>query len=419
MEKLSLANVEGKVIDNFQILEKFSNGAFSVVHFAHHVPTKTYCVAKIIDLSLQSADEVAGSLHEISVFMQVSHPNIVSLIRFSYVEPLLFFFMEYLPNGTLLKYVTSKKGLDEIEARKMFIQLFSALRHLHLTHFLAHRDIKLENILLDKNHQVKLIDFGLASTFYNSSFKQIVGTPGYMPPEVMAGSEYGEKCDVWSLGISLYCMLTSFLPFSIQSRNVKRLLAECETFRPPKAASPLCGDLLMKMLSPRPDNRPTLLQLQRHPWMTGLPPITGPIIPSPIQFYQVKNFAAISKFKRHSVKPDSTLLNTCEQQYGINKEVLEKELAEGLVNDNTTTYFAIQVPQKTQPNLPELKASINVTVKEAPQPQPSKEKCKTPRLIKKKEPQPMPKRLGRIKPSKSSPPPNVRLSVFQLRPYVI
>ena len=343
--------VEGRQIDEFKILEKWSGGAFSVVHIANHIPSKSYCVAKVINISKQSPDGVACSLKELSIFMQVSHPNIEKLYRFSFEYPLLIFFFEYLPNGTLRQYVAKKRGLDENEARKMFIQIFAALRYIHLHHFLVHRDIKLENLMLDKDNNVKLIDFGLSTTFYNNIVKGVVGTPGYMPPEVMTGSEYNEKCDVWSLGVSLFYMLTSFLPFTVQSHNIKLLLAEREKFLPPRFVSPQCADILMKMLNPKPDYRPSLIDLQKHPWLIGLPPITRAVIPNPIKLYSVKNYSAINKFKRNSVEADPAILEQVVEKFKIDKDKLIQDLKDGIVNNITTDYFIFNNPitEKPQP----------------------------------------------------------------------
>ena len=352
--EVTIHNIKGRIIDGFEILEKFAGGAFSSVHFARHIDTDSYCAVKIIDLGVQSDKAFHDIMREISVFMQVRHPNVCSLYRLSLVNKILLFFMEYVQHGTLLQYVNRTNGLKEIEANRIFRQLFSALLHVHVYHFVAHRDLKLENILLDKDNNVKLIDFGLAGTFYCNILRSFVGTPGYTPPEIVAGKEYGEECDIWSLGVCLYCMLVGQLPFTAQSHDYHSLIDEASRLQPPPGVSPACWDLLRKMLVPRPDHRITLVQMQSHPWMRGFPMLASNIAPKPIVFYQVNGYGDILKFKRIPLNnPDPELLSQCAAIKGVDEESVALLLKQGLINDVTTVYFMLANPLKERPRAPE------------------------------------------------------------------
>ena len=259
------------IIDEFEILEEIGSGAFSHVHIARHIPTGCYCAAKIINLDLKKKELFKEIMREVSVFMQIDHPNICNLYRLSALnyenasekekikfhisnenESVLIFFMEYATRGTLLEYVNSRNGIPEPEAKKLFIQIFEGLRHLHIYHFLVHRDLKLENILIDSKGKMKITDFGLASTYYNNKMRTFVGTAGYQPPEIIAGYEYDEKCDVWSLGVCLYALVTGCLPFSTQNRDHRMLIQEATQKIYPPRLSPMLVDLLKKMFEVTP-----------------------------------------------------------------------------------------------------------------------------------------------------------------------
>ena len=345
-------NSVAKIIDDFEFHEKIGSGAFSSVYLAKHLTTGNWCAAKVVDLSRLHEHEFNGIMREISVFMQVEHPFICSCYRLSVDGENLIFFIEFAPGGTLLNYVNTRGGLSEADAHKVFLQLYQAIRHLHVHYFLCHRDLKLENVLLDQNCNVKVTDFGLASTSYCNIMRSYVGTPGYTAPEVLAGSEYDERCDVWSLGVCLYSMVTGNLPFS-NTNNCRKLIEEAENLKFPQTFTPALVDLLKRMLSVRPQTRCRLIDIQTHPWMRGLPNFPSNIAPTPIVFYKVNCISDILKFKRKPHKPIQKILDECRNRFGIDPEQLTKDLTEGHVNNNTTTYFCLVHPLLEKPQLPE------------------------------------------------------------------
>jgi serine/threonine protein kinase len=331
-------------------MEQIGSGGFSRVHIAQHVPTGNYSAVKIVDLSKLKEDEVKSMVREISVFMLVNHPNLVRCYRTSTAGPNLLFFMEFAPGGTLLDLVKEKKGMNEGLAQHYFKQLFSAVRHLHLYHFLAHRDLKLENVLLTRKGVVKLADFGLAGTSFNSLMRTFVGTPGFQAPEVIAGYEYSEKCDVWSLAVCLYGMVAGKLPFSTQNVNYRNFLNEIAKIQYPRTFSPMIVDLLQKMLVVKPDDRPGLIQIQDHPWLKGLEQVSANIAPEPIVFHIARSMAALSKFKRKKTVPNPEIVAKCAE-FGIAADQLTAELTNGDITTATTTYFVLCWPVSERPEI--------------------------------------------------------------------
>ena len=118
--------------------------------------------------------------------------------------------MEFLEGGDLFEMISSMNFLSENEARKIMRSCFEAVNYLH-SHKIVHWDLKPENILFDKNKTLKLADFG-GSDYFTKKMTTLVGTPYYVAPEVLKG-EYNEKCDVWSLGVILYIILSGYPPF--------------------------------------------------------------------------------------------------------------------------------------------------------------------------------------------------------------
>lgn len=160
-----------------------------------------------------------------------------------------------------------KLPVDKVQ--KTFSQLVGAVAYVHQQHC-VHRDLKLENILLDKHENVKLLDFGFAREYEGkiNYLQTFCGTICYSAPEMLKGEKYaGEKVDVWSLGIILYALLCGELPFDDDEDDVTRrkILGEDPVYPdhlPPEALS-----LLKQLLSKRPFPRPSLGDILNHPFL--------------------------------------------------------------------------------------------------------------------------------------------------------
>ena len=165
---------------------------------------------------------------EMSILKLVKHKYIIQLYEILQTPNHIFIVMEYCDGKDIMDYILSKNFLSESDALKYFQQLINALFYLHSQN-IAHRDIKIDNILLDRNKNLKLIDFGLSTKYSdNKLLDQPCGTIVYSAPEVLEGQPYhGMLADVWSSGIVLYGMLSGYLPFSDNDDNVnKKLIIE-------------------------------------------------------------------------------------------------------------------------------------------------------------------------------------------------
>lgn len=146
----------------------------------------------------------------------MSHQNIVKIYEAFETDDHVYLVMEYVAGDNLYGYLKQHKHsrLDEKEAKRIFKQLLTALAYCHRKS-IAHRDIKLENILLDDSNNVKLIDFGFSTCIPNDKkIKMFCGTPSYMAPEIVNKEEYaGPPADIWASGVLLFALMNGRFPF--------------------------------------------------------------------------------------------------------------------------------------------------------------------------------------------------------------
>jgi serine/threonine protein kinase len=163
------------------------------------------------------ADATMHSLfnREIQIAKSVDHPNIVRLHEVHYLQDSVSLVMDYCPGGTLLQLVERNQHLEELHAARLVLQLMDAIIYLHEQQ-ICHRDLKLENVLLDERGNVKLCDFGFSIVQRpNCLLSTPCGSVAYAAPEVVGVQPYdGRKSDIWSLGIVLYTMCAGYFPWT-------------------------------------------------------------------------------------------------------------------------------------------------------------------------------------------------------------
>ena len=164
--------------------------------------------------------------------------------------------------------------LSEPESKRLFRQLASALYFSH-SKGIAHRDLKLENLLFDKDQNLKVADFGLCNTMQDgASLNTSCGSPDYAAPEILEHVAYdGAKVDAWSSGVILYTMLYGQLPFdgANQSLMFQKVIDGEFSFNDEVAqVSASAKDLIRKLLDPNPISRFSMKQAQDHPWLSEL-----------------------------------------------------------------------------------------------------------------------------------------------------
>jgi serine/threonine protein kinase len=258
-------------IGNYLLEKEVGKGAFASVWLARHAQTNLTVAIKTISKASIDCHEAKTRLNrEIALLKQMRHPFIAEFFEALEDDNWHYLVMEFAENGNLLEFITNKGRLTEAQARHYFSELVSVLEYLHNDKLVAHRDLKAENVLLDRHNNIRVIDFGLSNQFtsFNPQLSTACGSPTAAAPEMVKGQLYTRAADIWSSGIMLYALVAGELPFN--DDNMQRLLHKIvytEVAYPSFMSSGLV-DLLQKLLAKNPDARITLDKIKEHHWFS-------------------------------------------------------------------------------------------------------------------------------------------------------
>uniref|UniRef100_A0A8C3C424 Maternal embryonic leucine zipper kinase n=1 Tax=Cairina moschata TaxID=8855 RepID=A0A8C3C424_CAIMO len=258
-----------EILKYYELRETIGTGGFAKVKLGRHLLTGEKVAIKIMD-KLALGDDLPRVKTEIDAMKNLSHQHICRLYHVIETSKKIFMVLEYCPGGELFDYIISKDRLSEEEARVFFRQIVSAIAYVHSKGY-AHRDLKPENLLIDEEHNLKLIDFGLCAKpkgGLDYHLNTCCGSPAYAAPELIQGKAYiGSEADIWSMGVLLYALLCGFLPFDDDNVMAvyRRIMRGKYTI--PKWLSPSSTLLLSQMLQVDPKKRITVKHLLSHPWL--------------------------------------------------------------------------------------------------------------------------------------------------------
>lgn len=214
--------------------------------------------------------------NEVRLVGKLHHPHLIcpTAVKVGTVRTELT--MEYAPHGTLESYAKQKgpRGVSEFDGRRLFRQIVSAIAYLHGVR-VVHRDIKLDNVVLDARWDARLIDFGGAQQIGKGERLSVLqGTPGYMAPEVLtvAQTKTGDvdamAADMWSAGVTLFCLFNAAeIPFT--GKDIQELIrnVRAQPTPPLSHASRGCAQLIEKLLTKSPTARLTAALAMQHDWL--------------------------------------------------------------------------------------------------------------------------------------------------------
>ncbi|XP_043262876.1 RAC-gamma serine/threonine-protein kinase [Colletes gigas] len=244
-------------LENFEFLKVLGKGTFGKVILCREKATGHLYAIKILRKEvIIRKDEVAHTLTESRVLRTTNHPFLTSLKYSFQTADRLCFVMEYVNGGELFFHLRRSRAFGEDRTRFYGAEIISALGYLH-SQGIIYRDLKLENLLLDKDGHIKITDFGLCKEdiTYGRTTKTFCGTPEYLAPEVLEDNDYGRAVDWWGVGVVMYEMICGRLPFYNKDHEKLFTLIVMEEVKFPRTLSNEAKDMLGGLLIKDPSKR--------------------------------------------------------------------------------------------------------------------------------------------------------------------
>jgi len=245
-------------------------GGFAKCYELKDTATNEVVAGKIVPKSLLTKTHQKEKMsQEIRLHKNLSHVYVVKL--FSYFEDpnFVYVILELCRKRSLMELHKRRKAITEPETRYFMHQLLSGVKYLHEIKII-HRDLKLGNVFLNDNMEVKIGDFGLATKVdYDGERKRtLCGTPNYIAPEVLGKKGHSYEVDVWSLGCILYTLLVGKPPFETQTLKDTYTKIKKNEYHIPSRVGPLARNLITKLLQHEPVKRPSVADILKDDFMT-------------------------------------------------------------------------------------------------------------------------------------------------------
>ncbi|XP_045569644.1 serine/threonine-protein kinase PLK1 isoform X2 [Salmo salar] len=254
-------------------------GGFAKCYEITDMETKEVFAGKVVPKSMILKPHQREKMSsEIAIHKSLDNPHIVGFHGFFEDDDFVFVVLEICRRRSLLELHKRRKAVTEPEARYYMMQLVKGCQYLH-DNRVIHRDLKLGNIFLSDDMDVKIGDFGLATKieFEGERKKTLCGTPNYIAPEVLCKKGHSFEVDVWSLGCILYTLLVGKPPFETTCLKETYNRIKKNNYTIPWQINPVAASLIKRMLHADPSQRPTVSQLQTDEFFTeGYTPLRLP-----------------------------------------------------------------------------------------------------------------------------------------------
>ncbi|XP_017390651.1 serine/threonine-protein kinase 36 isoform X2 [Cebus imitator] len=256
-------------MEKYHVLEMIGEGSFGRVYKGRRKYSAQVVALKFIPKLGRSEKELRNLQREIEIMRGLRHPNIVHMLDSFETDKEVVVVTDY-AEGELFQILEDDGKLPEDQVQVIAAQLVSALYYLH-SHRILHRDMKPQNILLDKGGGIKLCDFGFARAMSTNTMvlTSIKGTPLYMSPELVEERPYDHTADLWSVGCILYELAVGTPPFYATSIFQLVSLILKDPVRWPSTMSPCFKNFLQGLLTKDPRQRLSWPDLLHHPFIAG------------------------------------------------------------------------------------------------------------------------------------------------------
>lgn len=268
---IRLERPESSQKEPFELLLRgkfLGEGGFSTC-FEYRSSQGSVALKVVPKTKLKGAKAVAIMQNELMINRQLRHPNIVAYSECFQDHRNIYLVLELCPYGTLFDVLLQRKKLTDTEIAFYVSQLLQGLAYLHSLNIL-HLDLKPENIFIAQDLRLKIGDFGVSKQIEPDGTCKLLGkTLLYAAPEVISKERVGFESDIWSLGVMMFVMWVGASPFDASSRQdmKKRILAVDYAFPKHLRSNSPINQLIASILQYTPQNRPSLLQIQRSSFM--------------------------------------------------------------------------------------------------------------------------------------------------------
>ena len=274
-----LEAAKGIDIGDLMLLPTLGVGTFGRVRLVEHRETgKAFALKSMSKSRIAKYRQQSHVRDECLLMRQISHPFCARLIKTYRDELKVHMLLEATLGGELFRYLDTQPGgkFPEDWCRFYAACVVLALEHMH-SQGIVYRDLKPENLLLDRDGYIKVVDYGFAKKVSKEKTYTVCGTPDYIAPEIISRRGHDRAVDLWALGVLVYEMVTGLPPFSDEDTPDKQIYDNISNLRyqSPRGATVACNSLIKALLVKTPGKRlgcgrAGLLELKRHAWFGGL-----------------------------------------------------------------------------------------------------------------------------------------------------
>lgn len=271
------AAYQSKSQGDFQIIDALGAGAFGRVYLVRDTGSGEYLALKVVDKNLVFRDRLhfESAVNERITLEMVNGHSFMARLRYSFqTQACLYLVTDFYEGGDLFSFLRNHHAeVTEAQAVRIIAEVLLALESMH-EKGIVYRDLKPENVLLDKEGHVRLVDLGLAKVLsreHNYLTTTICGSLSYAAPEMLSEREYGLAFDMWTLGVFVYQVLTGDMPFDTEDRSRQDILRDQQLGQiPVNGLSPETHSLVCDLLQPDPARRPSCREVRSHRMFAGI-----------------------------------------------------------------------------------------------------------------------------------------------------